>query len=163
MPAKSWDSHKETLLDAIQAIQPKYCFEFGPGVSTDIIQNSPSVIHLTSVEHDPVWYERRRKAFNDNVTLHLETNIDDYATYRGEHQPYDLVFVDGTNRQRCIREARNLVSPDGIIVIHDADREEYKEAIGEYKFVYFTDDGNTVVVTDNKNVLDKFLKVAMCV
>lgn len=148
MPADTWDSYKPTLYALLEACDPRHILEWGPGHSTDIMVNFRSVEKVVSIEHDPVYYEKMKTRIYQDLDLALVENLDDYATFpaRGKKGPFDMIFVDGRNRARCLREAKALLKPGGFVLLHDADREQYQEAISEWPFKIFTDGGNTVAL-----------------
>jgi predicted O-methyltransferase YrrM len=46
---------------------------------------------------------------------------------------FDVALVDGRARTHCLRKAFRLVRPGGVVILHDAQREEYHatvEALG---------------------------------
>jgi hypothetical protein len=156
MPAKSWDSFIPILYQVLDLIKPMAVIEWGPGKSTEILWNYPTVMKLVSVEHDPEFHKRLMGKYNENWRLHLETNLDEYAQYKDIWYPYDLAFVDGRNRARCLLEARKgILKPEGVAVLHDADRERYQDAIREFRHFIFTDEGNTAVMTNSKQTAKK--------
>lgn len=42
--------------------------------------------------------------------------------------PFDVVLVDGKRRPDCIEAAKTMLKPGGVILLHDAQREEYHAA-----------------------------------
>lgn len=153
--ASSWDSYKETLLKVMDIIQPVHCFEWGVGKSTLTISEFPSVLSLDSVEHDPSWVDRL-KPVPDNVKVIFEQSHELYQIVFGRCDEYDLIFVDGKDRARCLQSAKERISKTGAVVLHDAMREEYKKAIEAYSFQIFSDGGHTVILTDYFNA---YLKI----
>lgn len=154
MPAKTWDSYMNTLLSVLDEFKPKKIFEFGPGFSTEIMSLYPSVEEIESVEHDLEYYRKLEGKYLPNVKFIHEQNLDLYAQYKPGFTP-DFIFVDGRNRSRCLREIKRYGS---LSLLHDADREKYRDAISEYKFKVWTDEGNTVCLTDNEEVSGRLLK-----
>jgi hypothetical protein len=47
---------------------------------------------------------------------------------------FDVVVVDGRKRRRCLLEARNLVTGNGVVLLHDAQRPYYQCAWSQYPF-----------------------------
>ncbi len=45
------------------------------------------------------------------------------------HDQYDFVFVDGRARCFCLAEGWRLLRPGGTMLLHDAQREEYHDAV----------------------------------
>ena len=66
-----------------------------------------------------------------------------------------MIFVDGRERQKCLSVARKRVRADGVIILHDAKRPEYKEAVKEFNYRFVEDDGHTMILTDSINALVK--------
>ena len=58
-----------------------------------------------------------------------DVNLDDYVTLPARSgRRFDLAIVDGRKRRRCTLEAAGLLTPDGYVLIHDADRSYYQHA-----------------------------------
>lgn len=60
-----------------------------------------------------------------------EMVLADYVAYPAsvsEGKPFDLALVDGRARVYCAAEAMRILRPGGLLVIHDAQREEYHQA-----------------------------------
>ena len=127
--------------------------EWGAGTSTRYYANllNRKKIKFTweAIEYDIRWYVEMLKMNLKNVRLHLfdqeVLRIDDRRVLRGYEmneyvkfptrlgKKYDLIFIDGTKRVRCLKESLNLLKKDGIVLVHDAQREEYKEGFNYYK------------------------------
>lgn len=147
--ASTWDSFKDTLYKVLEAIKPKTVFEYGPGVSTSIMAMHPSVEWIDTVEHDKAWYEKYRWEMPDNVKFHFQSVMELYPEVQGRYEKYDLIFVDGRERETCLFIAHGRLNQDGVVILHDAERPNYRDMINTYKFKFFTDDGHTVVLTDS--------------
>jgi len=152
MPAKSWDSYKDTLYEVLAEIKPRYVLEFGTGLSTEII--SAQVEALESVEHDWEYYKKAQENARPNTHIIYEPNLDLYAQHIPQFRP-ELVFVDGRNRARCLREVRRYGCP---VILHDAGREQYREAAEIYRHAVWTDQGETVVLCDDQATHGRLLK-----
>lgn len=156
--ASSWDSYMDTLLAVLHHLKPNHIFEFGSGKSTGIMAMAPSVESIVTVEHDHEYYAKFNRAAFDNLEMLYVPNIDEYAhAFPGfpHGRKYDLIFVDGANRSRCLRESKAYLLFDGLVLLHDAAREEYEEAIQLYKYSVFTDGGHTACLTENSEVYNK--------
>jgi precorrin-6B methylase 2 len=134
-------------------LQPRMqIFEYGSGGSTPFFARR--VEHVVSVEHDPEWYarteERLRSLGLDNCTyvlrpaqpganerfastdpayrgLNFEAYVKTIAGYPDRR--FDLVSVDGRARVACVLEAIAKVRSGGFLLLDDADRAEYAEAL----------------------------------
>ena len=50
-----------------------------------------------------------------------------------KRQKFDVVIVDGRYRRRCVIRARKLLKPNGILLLHDAERAWYRCAMDRYE------------------------------
>lgn len=128
-------------------------FEYGAGASTIwFARRAGSVV---SVEHHPGWAERVRamaaEAGLDNVEVVVPEvpvvdaprvpsgapsgaglDFEQYVGVLAEREgPWDLVAVDGRAREACLREARDHVGPNGLILFDDAQRSRYQDVLAE--------------------------------
>ena len=103
-------------------------FEYGGGHSTRWL--AQRVEHLDSVEHDPAWYGRIRPLVPERVGLRLETDPAAYVQAPARARPpYDLVLVDGIERNACLAGVVPCLSPTGVVVLDNADRSEYDAGV----------------------------------
>jgi precorrin-6B methylase 2 len=127
-------------------------FEYGSGGSTVFFASRAGSV--VSIEHDPEWYrrteERLRSLELENCTyvlqppepgaserfassdpafldMNFETYVKTIDAYPDGH--FDLVSVDGRARTACVLEAVAKVRSDGFLLLDDADRAEYAEAV----------------------------------
>ena len=64
-----------------------------------------------------------------------EVNMDPYVDgVLDLERGFDVILVDGRKRRRCLLNAKELVGDDGIVVLHDAQREYYHCAFDAYEF-----------------------------
>jgi len=148
-PARTWDSFRETLVKVLAITNPKAVFEYGPGESTKIIATYPSVEIVDSVEHDMAWFEKHRWTMPDNVVITHQPIMEAYPDSLGRLSKYDLIFVDGRERETCLFVAKVRLNDGGVVILHDAERPAYQDIINTYKYKFFTDNGNTCTMTDN--------------
>lgn len=105
-------------------------FEFGSGSSTFFY--SKRVNRVITVEHSIEWYEKLKKKLPANVELiHKELNANfDYAKSAiGQGEQFDIIFIDGEQRNECIKYSISALKEDGVIVLDDSDRNEYNDGI----------------------------------
>lgn len=151
MPAKSLHSYANTLYDILAEFNPETVFEWGPGVSTQIFALYPSVEKVISVEHDDYFFQLVDKFNFENVKLEYKPNMEDYSNAIGEDH-YDLIFVDGRDRSNCLKYAKKL---SDLVVLHDAARLDYRDAVDDFKYQIWTDEGNTVVLTNSEDIYER--------
>lgn len=121
-----------TILDSYLR-QTDVGLEFGSGHST--LWFAKRIRHLTSVEHNELWYKKVHQMLKDN---HQE-NVDYYLALKEEEgesaasayvrqveqfgvNSLDFVLVDGIYRDSCALNALNLIRPGGILVIDNANK-----------------------------------------
>lgn len=155
MPAKTITSYKNTLYKILDWFQPKRCFEYGSGTSSQILALYPSVEYVKSVEHNEYFFNIINNLGIDCLEVVLKADEQEYVNELNEK--YDLVFVDGRSRAESLNRSKNY---SDIVILHDAAREDYREAVNSYKYQIWTDDGNTVVLTDSDQ-MNNDLKLAL--
>lgn len=143
----------DVVEDVLRALQPRRCLEWGSGYSTMRFAGllAPEARWL-SVEHDRAWHERVREMAaglpdtHAAVELHCAPpnrepwtdahgdgaaeDLADYIAFPADRGPFDFILVDGRARVHCLVAARDLVRPDGIVMLHDANRPHYHEPFG---------------------------------
>lgn len=111
--------------------------EWGSGRST--IWFSKRVEQITSIEHNPAWFETGKKSIEDshrqNIHLMLfpikteelqeenyEKNKPSYVDEINSFQnnSLDFVIVDGIYRSACINRAVDKIRPGGILILDNA-------------------------------------------
>ncbi len=105
-------------------------FEFGSGSSTSFF--AERVKQVISIEHNKEWFEIVNKTKPNNVELILTDSdlVDDYLNYFNElNDKVDIVIVDGLHRNECLINALEKLSENGVIVLDDSERQEYKKGI----------------------------------
>jgi hypothetical protein len=86
-------------------------------------------------ELEAVVYDRGKLSpFLAGHEADRQVNLDDYVTYpRGLGRRFDLIFVDGRKRRRCLLEAAALLKPRGVALLHDAYRAHYHCSFAHFK------------------------------
>jgi hypothetical protein len=99
-----------------------------------------------SIEYNKGWYEKVRDMVKDDPSTKIELfdvennalrqrtlPMNEYVDFpRTLNEKFDLIFVDGRKRRRCVLLARELISPDGVVLLHDAQRRHYQCAFKVY-------------------------------
>ena len=151
MNAQTWDSYEAALGVVLDTIQPKYCLEWGSGESTRILNGYPSVMLIDTIEHSAKWYDRIRDLYSKVYIIYEPSEIL-YPMAEGRVWRYDLIFIDGILRERCLISAQEKLREKGVVILHDARRKEYQREIKTYPYVLWADSGNTAVMTKNEKV-----------
>jgi hypothetical protein len=95
-------------------------FEYGSGNSTRWWAAHAG--HVTAVEDDPRWYARVRRTLPANVELrHVASGDGAYARAALEGGPYDIVVIDGADRNECAPHAVAALADGGVVVWDNSD------------------------------------------
>ncbi len=127
--------------------------EWGSGYSTkyftDFLEKEGITYNWDSLEIDVRWYiEVLKLGLSPNVRVHLfdeeilriddrrclpRFQMNEYVKFPSRlGKKFDLIFIDGSKRVRCLKEATKLLKPDGVVLLHDAQRPYYKEGMDLY-------------------------------
>ena len=112
-------------------------FEYGSGNSTCFYAELTSKV--ITIEHDSNWYNKVKNAMPQNVEIvfkKLEYG-GEYANYINQtNSNYDLIVIDGRDRVNCIKNSISKLNTNGVIVLDDAEREDYSKGVKFHKVVY---------------------------
>lgn len=125
-------------------LQPLKCLEYGCGTSTPYyIDHLPQEAEWTSIEHNKGWYDKIKQEINrPNLKLYfvdIEVNepeipeADVYAAFPEDKGPFDFILVDGIRRENCIEMSHQMLSENGVLVVHDSNRPQYHPHIKKFK------------------------------
>jgi hypothetical protein len=117
---------------AISFLEPRLrtelrVFEYGAGYST--LWWASRVKSVISCEHDELWIEEMRRRVPSNVKLihhRLVAEIEQYCSEASRHVS-DIIVIDGRNRVECAKRCLPGLSPQGVIVWDNSDRNRYAE------------------------------------
>jgi len=149
---------REQLFAVLDALAPRRCLEWGAGGSAAaILARDARIETYWSIEHDAAWYRRVAASPGDpRASLALvppnrplrfwrsEARIEAWKA-RAERDPrilrdyvewparlgrrFDFVLVDGRARRFCLPAGFARLEPGGALVLHDAQRPEYHDAL----------------------------------
>lgn len=104
-------------------------FEYGSGSST--IFYAKHVGRVVSVEHDETWYHKIVGTKPQNAEM-IFTKLERGGEYSKKasllEEKFDIIIVDGRDRVNCCKNCISALSPAGVVVLDDSEREEYEEA-----------------------------------
>lgn len=146
----SFQSFAAWLPRLLELLPPQRVLEFGPGTSTRLVL-AHSRAQIVSVETSRPWFRRYQREFGDDPRVDLrlrDVGWDMEALAEDVGRGFDLVFVDGGARQEALFESRSLVSPGGVVVVHDAHRDDYYWAMSRYRYL-FPPERHSCIVTDD--------------
>ena len=114
-------------------IQPHWkVLEYGSGHST--IWYAERVNKVVSVEHNQTWYNIISKEAAKKNLVNLDYKLVDrpynHICNQFEDEYFDLVIVDGRDRNKCVQSSIPKVKSKGYLILDNSDRtERYKHSI----------------------------------
>jgi len=111
-------------------------FEYGSGGSTLwLAAHAKSVV---SVEHDEAWFEKTRPVLPPNARVLLREAHDEFSSdvsgpycsaISETEASFDIIVIDGMERNACARLASRFLSPNGIIIFDNSHRSKYADGM----------------------------------
>lgn len=155
----------DLITEILTKLQPKHCLEWGSGFSTLLFPKiTPNLVSWLALEHNKEWFDFVQKSITDsrvelvfkaadNLNFGMEERefdkikdglYEDFKSYieypRSVGRKFDFIFIDGRARQECLKIAYDLLTDDGIVVIHDANRKHYTQSAPPFEdSLLFTD------------------------
>jgi hypothetical protein len=102
-------------------------FEYGCGGSTKWLADR--VGSITAVEDNQTWKEFAEKSMPENAKIILQPIDNEYSyskSIKTSHTKYDLIIIDGKERNEAVANCLDNLSAAGILVLDDSFREAYK-------------------------------------
>jgi SAM-dependent methyltransferase len=109
-------------------------FEFGSGNSTYFYAKYAGKV--VSVEHDKEWYDKivsTKPENSDMIFAELKTDGDYCRMPQKLDMKFDIVIVDGRDRVNCCKQAVDALTPGGVVVLDDSEREFYADGVNFLK------------------------------
>lgn len=128
------DKEIEIIDYLLAKLKPKRCLEWGSGMSTVYFPAKHSSIKLwLSIEHNGHYIDMIRDKCPPNVqTLWILPGSSYSDVVQRSNAKFDFILVDGLDRAKCIQNAKEILNPGGIILLHDSGRKEHEELIKLY-------------------------------
>lgn len=105
--------------------------EFGAGAGTVWWGNR--VKYVVAIEHDKAWARRIAKRTCADIRIAAADCASDYIGAADDCTGSDVVIIDGVHRVNCLLHANRWVSEDGVIILDDAQRSEYRVGVDALK------------------------------
>ena len=107
-------------------------FEFGSGNSTFFYAKYAGKV--VSVEHDKDWLNKINKSdkkTKNSEMIYCELHRDgDYCRMPLKlNEKFDIIIVDGRDRVNCCKQSLEALTPGGVVVLDDSERESYKAGV----------------------------------
>jgi hypothetical protein len=138
----------DIIVESLAICRPAHCLEWGAGASTLYFPSRlPSLVSWLSIEHDRAWHDTTASR-NQDPRVALVCIPPDRGDYPGTRQEgsyadfkayveypaslgrrFDFIFIDGRARAACLAQAFDLVTDQGLVILHDANRDRYVESL----------------------------------
>lgn len=149
-------SFQQGLAAALTSLQPRTVLEWGPGKSTSQMLACRSVARIVTIEHNAVWYNRYLRDFKTNSRVRIKHLVDMYEYVNFPRGTFDLIYIDGRRRNQCLIRAQLLVSRNGLVLIHDAERPSYQNQIDLFPHRAFTSHHWIAAMSFSRSAIDRW-------
>ncbi len=141
----------ESIKDSLIALNKKHIrvFEWGPGGSTlyfsRFLRERGMTYEWSAVENNKKWHANLLKLTGNDKNINMALypfsrflpgafkNRRLYADHpKSLGGKFDFILVDGRERSKCLKLARELINDGGVIFLHDAERGRYQKAMALY-------------------------------
>ncbi len=95
--------------------------EWGSGNSSHFFSARSKFI--TSIEDNRDWFEKVSSAKNGNHEIHLADNDNYYKLPLSFNKKFDIIIIDGNQRDKCAETALDLIKDDGLIIYDNSERD----------------------------------------
>lgn len=100
-------------------LRDRSVFEYGAGNSS--LFWAELAASVTTVEHEPQWYEVVRASVRPNQSISLRSGREYVDAIRAAGRKYGVVVVDGEARGECAAAAVECLEDDGFIILDNSD------------------------------------------
>lgn len=125
-------SNQELLIIDNLLMGKKHCLEWGSGGSTTYFPVKNPRLQWLSIEHNGNWVKKISPSLPSNANVIWVPDNEWYVDCVKHSRIFDFILIDGLQRERCLEIAREIVSEDGVILLHDSGRQEYQEFIKKH-------------------------------
>lgn len=112
--------------------------EYGSGASTLFFASKCNSV--ASIEHDENWFESVNKLLLvnkiSNVRLIFSPLREKYNYVKElveENEKFEIVLIDGENRVETALNSYEVLTSNGVLILDDSSREDYKEVFNFYR------------------------------
>ncbi|WP_337873064.1 hypothetical protein [Ignavibacterium sp.] len=114
-------------------------FEYGSGSSTLFFANR--VKEIISFETDRSWFEKVKSKLPPNASIILFDENNSAISYPKVIDPlnkkFDIIIVDAIERNEVLLNSINYLKEDGVVILDNSDRDEYRNTMDELKKFHF--------------------------
>jgi len=125
------------MLKQVLGSNPKRILEWGPGHSTVLMNELCPDSEVISIEHLKWYYDKWKDKVKSKIILIEDKEGTDMPRYTNPpvDGKFDLIFIDGRQRVKCLKKSLELLSDNGVVMLHDSERVEYREGIDLYDII----------------------------
>lgn len=116
----------------LESLRPKHCLEWGSGGSTVYFPKKHKFVRWLAVEHNGNYLKKIADNLADNANVVWVSDDQWYMDCVKHSRIFDFILIDGLHREICLEIAKDIISKDGVILLHDAGRKDYQAAIKEH-------------------------------
>ncbi|HBE04270.1 MAG: hypothetical protein A2096_04365 [Spirochaetes bacterium GWF1_41_5] len=147
---------RDVLIGLLKIMKPEKVLEWGCGYSTlyypGYLKKNAAWL---AIEHNAGWAQKIIPLNKDpRVVIKLlppentewadksrDGTADDFRAYISHpREKYDFIIIDGRARMDCLSHCRTILNGGGIILLHDANRDEYAAGFSLFpKFILLRD------------------------
>lgn len=124
LPRRPWISYDGQAMLRQHLGSGSRVLEFGSGTSTPWYAEHAGFV--VSVEENEEWFGLvgKRLGNRDNIVRLLETDPHGYAAAGSLYaeQPFDLIMIDGMQRDKCLYESWPLLRHGGLVYLDNSDQ-----------------------------------------
>lgn len=118
--------------------QIRTVLEWGAGNSTRKFSEMAAVKSWVAVEHNGHYIEYLAKKVDPNIVtlIWVQDDADYIDCVKRNIEHYDLILIDGRDdkREACLDAAMKIIHKNGVVLLHDSSRYEYKDWIAKYPY-----------------------------
>lgn len=141
------EDHLMMLGGIIALIKPSVVVEYGAGLTTKLLRRLAPGRWIT-IEHQAEYATAAAAAGAEAVLV----DADKYARWPIGKVKADLVIVDGIERSACLEAAREFLAPNGLVALHDAEREEFLDLADSWDLLVYNTEGYVAHCSDGADV-----------
>lgn len=144
-----FSSYTPLLKEVLNQYCPHKIIEWGTGASTKIMDKK-GVEEIHTFEHQQHWYKKYKKSYSKKVKCHFIPFGKGYTVAGNMFKSnyFDLAFIDGRERVKCMITSKALVKEGGLILLHDSERKKYKDGIKLFTIIKESD--KTLLMANKK-------------
>lgn len=146
---------EDTLVSLAKQNECLKVLEWGSGNGTvyfsKFLKKKNTNFKWIAIEHFVPWYEKvtamlkehnlcdnvqcflKSPTYQENKNIQEMLDLDEYINFPSTLGiKFDFILVDGRKRKECLKRASTILSSDGVVILHDAERQWYHDGCKYY-------------------------------